>query len=89
MIKEIFNKWIETGTVSQEDIVPILLEYDLLYNEGKATPEQCMVAAQLMSFNLGECITRALKMIAYKWDGQLQEVYDKNGKLLRRYWYES
>lgn len=89
MIKEIFNKWIETGAISQEDIVPILLEYDSLYNDGTVTPEQCMIVAQMMAFNLSEGITRALKMIAYKWNGQLVESYSPTGQLLKRYWYES
>lgn len=88
MDNSIFKRWIDTGRINQEDIIPIILEYDSLYFDGKMTPQDCLTLLQIPFIPVGDFITELLRRIARKKDGQLIELYDKNKQLLRRYWYE-
>ena len=88
-MNEIIKRWCETGQLQQEDIIPILLEYNQLYGDGKATVQECNILINSLGPFISNGVVTALKRIALKLDGQLTEVYSKEGILLKRFWYEN
>lgn len=86
---EIFKKWINYGYIDlDKDLIPVMLEYDNLYNDGTLTAQDCLQFLRSIQLPWKEFVDGMLKMIARKKQGQLVEVYDRKKMLLRRYWYE-
>ena len=88
MFDEIFKRWIETGTIYESDIVPILLEYDKEFNDGSIDPHQLTLFLQnpISSYvNLNSGLARAMKYLGIKKGYIWTEMYSKDGFLMKRF----
>lgn len=87
MFDEIFKRWIETGRLSSDDLIPILLEYDQVFNEGKTTPQEITLLLQhpLIQVGIGPAVINALRLTAIKKGIVWTEVYSPQGELLTRF----
>ena len=87
MFDEIFKRWITTGNIYENDLVPILLEYDKEFKDGKATPQDVLAFLNhplIIHMDLNRAISRVLKLLGIRKKYNWIEVYDKDGRLLTR-----
>jgi hypothetical protein len=89
----IFKRWVDTGQLTQEDIMPILMEYVQTFDKGEFDPQKALAFVQIAGnqFINGQsgiyiAINNALKMIGIKKGYHWAEVLDQNGNLLKRIW---
>ena len=87
-MEDIFKRWIETGNLTQDDIIPVLMEYAKLYEKGTCSQEQLMIFMQTIPMDWNYTLTRALTLIGKKLRYSWIEVYDNKGLLIKRFWNE-
>ena len=90
---EIFKRWIDKNELTQEDIIPILMEYVQTFDKGEFNPQAALTFAQMVSnqwingqSGLSIALNNALKMIGIKKGYHWAEVLDQQGNLMRRIW---
>lgn len=90
MFDEIFKRWIDTNQLTSDDIVPILLEWDQTFGEGKITGNEVVAMLnqdpRIQFVNMGEVLNKALKYIGIKKGYNWFDVYSSEGQLLKRFW---
>ena len=88
MFDEIFKRWVDSNTITQDDVVPILLEYSTIFNERLIKPEELMMFLQhpIVQSHLGIIINNALKLLGIKKGYHWAEILDQNGRFIRRIW---
>jgi len=88
MIDDIFKRWIETNNITQEDIIPILVEWNHLVGDGRATPETAALFCSVVQTDYNSMINRALHDIGIKKGYSWYEIVDKNNNIIRRELYK-
>ena len=90
---EIFKRWVDKNELTQDDIIPILMEYVQTFDKGEFNPQMAMVFMQIANSQyingqngLALAINNALKMIGIKKGYHWAEVLDQQGNLLKRIW---
>jgi hypothetical protein len=90
---DIFQRWVNEGTLTQDDVIPILQEYVEVFEKGEFNPQIALVFTQMVSnqwvngqSGLSLALNNALKMIGIKKGYHWAEVLDQQGNLLRRIW---
>lgn len=73
MFDEIFKRWVNENTITQDDIIPILQEYVIVFEKGNFNPQSAIAFAQMASNQwingqnmLTVSINNAMKMIGIK-----------------------
>ena len=92
-VDEIFKRWVDKNELTQEDIVPILMEYVQTFDKGEFNPQTALTFAQMVSnqwingqSGLNIALNNALKMTGIKKGYHWAEVLDQQGNLLNRIW---
>ncbi len=90
---DIFQRWVNEGTLTQDDIIPILQEYVEVFEKGEFNPKIALAFAQMANnqwvngrSGLSIALNNALKMTGIKKGYHWAEVLDQQGNLLRRIW---
>lgn len=90
---EIFKRWVDKNELTQEDIIPILLEYVQTFDKGEFNPQAALTFAQMVNnqwingqSGLSIALNNALKMTGIKKGYHWAEVLDVNGNLINRIW---
>lgn len=90
---EIFKRWVDKNELTQDDIIPILMEYVQTFEKGEFNPQTALTFAQMASnqwingqSGLSIAINNALKMTGIKKGYHWGEILDQQGNLLRRIW---
>ena len=85
MFDEIFKRWVTTNQLTQDDIVPLFLEWDQTFVDGNASPEQVLLLMQIIQVDYYRVMCNILKMVGIKKGYEWSEVYDNTGRLLTRF----
>jgi hypothetical protein len=90
---DIFQRWVNEGTLTQDDVIPILQEYVEVFEKGEFNPQIALVFTQMVSnqwvngqSGLSLALNNALKMTGIKKGYHWAEVLDQQGNLLKRIW---
>lgn len=90
---DVFKRWVETGSLTQDDIIPILQEYVTVFEKGNFNPQAALAFAQIASNQwinnqngLTIALNNALKMVGIKKGYHWAEILDKNGNFMGRIW---
>lgn len=90
---EIFKRWVDKNELTQDDIIPILMEYVQTFDKGEFNPQMAMTFIQIANSQyingqsgLVLAINNALKMTGIKKGYHWADVLDQNGNLLKRIW---
>ena len=88
MFNDIFKRWIETNELSQDDLIPIFLEYDKEFNEGNITSDQITLLLQhpFVQMNIMIAVDNMMHFLGKKKEFQWIEVYSPQGQLIKRFW---
>ena len=85
MFDEIFKRWINTGQLTENDIVPLFLEYDQEFLGGKSTPQEVMFLISHFQTNYYPMMCYILRRIGLNRGKEWEEVVDKNGTVINRF----
>lgn len=85
MFDEIFKRWITTGQLTENDIVPLFLEWNQVFGDGQARPEHVLEMLQIIQTDYGRIMNYILKMIGIKRGYQWEEIRDINGIVIKRF----
>lgn len=90
---DIFQRWVNEGTLTQDDIIPILQEYVEVFEKGEFNPQIALAFAQMANNQwvngtngLSVALNNALKLVGIKKGYHWADVLDQNGNLLKRIW---
>jgi hypothetical protein len=90
---DIFQRWVNEGTLTQDDVIPILQEYVEVFEKEEFNPQIALVFTQMVSnqwvngqSGLSLALNNALKMTGIKKGYHWAEVLDQQGNLLKRIW---
>ena len=90
---DIFQRWVNEGILTPDDILPILKEYVEVFDKGEFNPQIALAFVQIVSnqfinnqSGIHIALNNALKMIGIKKGYHWAEVLDQNGNLLKRIW---
>jgi len=90
---EIFKRWVDKNELTQEDIIPILMEYVQTFDKGEFNPQMAMAFIQIANSQyingqsgLALAINNALKMVGIKKGYHWADILDQQGNLLKRIW---
>ena len=83
---EIFKKWVDKNELTQDDIIPILMEYVQTFNKGEFNPQIANSQYINGQSGLALAINNALKMTGIKKGYHWADVLDQQGNLLKRIW---
>lgn len=93
MFDEIFKRWVDKNELTQDDIIPILMEYVQTFDKGEFNPQAALAFAQMANSQwingqsgLNIALNNALKMTGIKKGYHWAEVLDQQGNLLKRIW---
>ena len=86
MFDEIFNRWMNTGQLTQDDLIPLFLEWNQTFGDGKATPQEVIMLTQIIHTDYLRIMEKILKYIGIKKGYDWGEIYDKNGNFVARFW---
>lgn len=87
MFDEIFKRWIDTGQLTQDDIVPLFLEWNQTFGNGQAQPEHVLTLMQFIRTDYGRLMLYILKMVGIKKGYEWSEIHDyETGKFIARFW---
>lgn len=87
MFDEIFNRWIETNSLTSDDIIPIFLEWNQVFGDGKATAQDIMLITNIIHCDYGRILCYALETLGKKKGYNWITVYSKEGNILKRFIY--
>lgn len=85
MFDEIFKRWITTGQLTENDIVPLFLEWDKEFGNGTVTPELVLFMLSTLHTDYIRMMNYILKMIGIKRGYQWEEIRDINGIVIKRF----
>ena len=85
MFDEIFKRWITTGQLTENDIVPLFLEWDQEFGNGTVTPELVLFMLSTLHTDYIRMMNYILKMIGIKRGYQWEEIRDINGIIIKRF----
>lgn len=85
MFDEIFKRWITTGQLTENDIVPLFLEWDQEFGNGTVTPELVLFMLSTLHTDYIRMMNYILKMIGIKRGYQWEEIRDINGIVIKRF----
>ena len=85
MFDEIFKRWATTGQLTENDIVPLFLEWDQEFGNGTATPELVLFMLSTLHTDYIRMMNYILKMIGIKRGYQWEEIRDINGIVIKRF----
>lgn len=86
MFDEIFNRWVTTNTLTQDDIIPVFLEYNQTFGDGQAKPEEVITLMQIFHTDYLAITNSLLKLIGIKKGYEWEEVWDlRTGQLLTKF----
>jgi len=86
MFDEIFNRWITTGYLTQNDIIPLFLEWNQTFGDGNGTAQEVSVLMNLIHTDYYRLMNKILHDVGVKKGYKWEEVWDLNtGKLLNRF----
>ena len=90
---EIFKRWVDKNELTQEDVMPILMEYVQTFKKVEFNPQIAMTFIQMTSNQwingqngLSLALNNALKLTGIKKGYYWAEVLDQQGNLLKRIW---
>ena len=90
---DIFQRWINEGTLTQDDVIPILQEYVEVFKKEEFDPKIALAFAQMVSNQwingtngLSVALNNALKLVGIKKGYHWADVLDQNSNLLKRIW---
>ena len=90
---EIFKRWVDNEPLTQEDIIPILMEYVTVFEKGEFDLQKTLAFIRIASsqyFNgqnmLNIAINNALKLVGIKKNYHWAEIYDADGQFKCRIW---
>lgn len=90
---DIFQRWVNEGILTQDDILPILKEYVEVFDKGEFNPQVALAFAQIASqqfinnqSGIHIALNNALKMVGIKKGYHWADILDQNGNLLKRIW---
>ena len=90
---EIFKRWVDKNELTQDDIIPILMEYVQTFEKGEFNPQAALAFAQMVSNQwvngqngLTIALNNAFKMTGIKKGYHWADVLDQQGNLLKRIW---
>lgn len=86
MFDEIFKRWINTGQLTQDDIVPLFLEWNQTFGDGKATTQQVLLLLQFIQVDYESLMEHILKYVGIKKGYNWAELYSPDGRYLARFW---
>ena len=89
MFDEIFKRWITTGQLTENDIVPLFLEWNKTFGGGKGTAEEVLILLQIIHTDYLQIMYKILHDVGiakgYKWE----EVRDTNtGRLISTFFVD-
>lgn len=85
MFDEIFKRWIETGRLNDEDIVPLFLEYNQTFGDKQATAEHVLFMLTHLMLDYTHIINYMLKVLGIQKGYNWEELIDKNGIVIKRF----
>lgn len=85
MFDEIFKRWVTTGQLTENDIVPLFLEWDQEFGNGTVTPELVLFMLSTLHTDYIRMMNYILKMIGIKRGYQWEEIRDINGIIIKRF----
>ena len=85
MFDEIFKRWVTTGQLTENDIVPLFLEWDQEFGNGTVTPELVLFMLSTLHTDYIRMMNYILKMIGIKRGYQWEEIRDINGIVIKRF----
>ena len=89
MFDEIFKRWIETNQLAGEDLIPIFLEWDQTFGEGKITGDQVIAMLnqdpRIQIVDMGATLNKAMTYLGIKKGYQWYSVLTADGQLLKRH----
>ena len=86
MFDEIFKRWIEMGQLTENDIVPLFLEWNQEFGDGKATPEEVITLLHIVHTDYYKLMQYILKVVGVRKGYHWEEVWDTNtGKFIARF----
>lgn len=86
MFDEIFKRWVTTGQLTENDIVPLFLEWNQTFSDGKGTAQEVLVLMNLIHTDYFRYMNKILHDVGVKKGYRWEEVWDtKTGKLLNRF----
>jgi hypothetical protein len=85
MFDEIFKRWIETGRLNDEDIVPLFLEYNQTFGDKQATAEHVLFMLTHLMLDYTHIINHMLKMLGIQNGYNWEELIDKNVIIIKRF----
>jgi len=86
MFDEIFKRWINTGQLTQNDIVPLFLEWNQTFGNGRATAQDVLMLMQFVHVDYRSLMQYILDMVGRKRGYEWAEIYDKDGNFRARFW---
>lgn len=89
MFDEIFKRWINTGQLTEGDIVPLLLEWNQTFGNGKATADQAALVIRSLRIDYASLLQYILTMIGIKRGYEWAEIYDQRGRFIARFWQKN
>ena len=89
MFDEIFKRWITTGQLTENDIVPLFLEWNKTFGDGKGTAEEVLILLQIIHTDYLQIMYKILHDVGiekgYKWE----EIRDTNtGRLIAKFFVD-
>ena len=86
MFDQIFDRWIATGQLTQDDLIPLFLEWNQTFGDGKATPEEVIMFTHMVHADYYRMMQYILKMVSIKRGYVYTEIWDtKTGKFVARF----
>jgi hypothetical protein len=87
MFDEIFKRWVNTNQLTQDDIIPLFLEWNQTFGDGQARPEHVLGLMRVMQTDYYRIMLHILKMVGIKKGYEWSEIYDtKTGRFIARFW---
>lgn len=90
MFDEIFKRWVTTGQLTKNDIVPLFLEWNQTFGDGKGTPQEVNVLMNLIQADYRQLMEKILHDVGVKKGHKWEEVWNiKNGRFITRFLIEN
>ena len=86
MFDEIFNRWINFNYLTNDDIIPLFLEWNNTFGDGRGTAQEVSVLTNLIHTDYHKLMNKILHDVGVKKGYRWEEVWDLNsGQLLKRF----
>ena len=86
MFDTIFTRWVNTNELTQDDIIPLFLEWNKTFGDGKASPQDVLALIQFIRVDYRSLMEHILKYVGIKKGYDWAELYDANGRFIARFW---